>query len=115
LTTGSGRISGSPIFAGNTMTVNLTRVTDVQKITVTLMSVTSSSGGVLPNTALSMNVLSGDTDGNKTVDANDVTLTRGQVGMPITSSNFREDVQVDGTINAKDVNAVRRAVGHTLP
>jgi subtilisin family serine protease len=115
LTSGSGRISGSPIFAGNTMTVSLTKVTDVQKITVTLMSVTSSSGEVLPNTAVSMNVLSGDADGNKTVETADVTLTRGQVGMPITGSNFREDVQVDGTINAKDVNAVRRALGHTLP
>ena len=46
---------------------------------------------------------------------NDVNLTRGQAGMPITNSNFREDVQVDGTIDTKDVNAVKRAVGHSLP
>jgi hypothetical protein len=36
----------------------------------------------------------GDTTGNKTVSNSDVTQTRDQVGMAVTSSNFRENVRV---------------------
>jgi uncharacterized delta-60 repeat protein len=57
VTSGAGRVQGSPIFSGNTMTVNLRGVTDVQKITVTLSDVTSSTGQV-PDTALSANMSS---------------------------------------------------------
>ncbi len=113
--TGNGRIAGSPVFSGNTMTVNLSRVVDVQKITVTLTNVTSSGGQVLPSAAVSMNVLAGDVDATKTVDNTDFTLTRSQVGMAVTSSNFHEDVKVDGAINGADVRAVRNALGHNLP
>jgi hypothetical protein len=97
------------------MTVNLTGVTDVQTITVTLSDVTSSTGQVLPDTALSVNMLIGDTNGDKTVNHSNVTQTRGQVGLPVTASNFREDVNVDGAITSADVSLVRSNVGHSLP
>ena len=42
VTGGTGSLLGNPIFAGKTMTVNLTGVTDVQKVTVTLGDVTDS-------------------------------------------------------------------------
>lgn len=115
VTAGVGSVSGSPVFAGNTMTVNLTGVTDVQKITLTLSNVTSSTSQVLPDTAVSANILIGDTTGNKTVDNSDVSQTRGQVGLPVTSANFREDVRADGAIGNPDVKVVRSDVGHSLP
>ena len=59
LTLGTGQIQGSPVFSGNTMTVNLARVGDVQKITVTLTNVMSSGGQLLGSAAVSMNVLVG--------------------------------------------------------
>jgi hypothetical protein len=115
VTSGTGRVKGSPIFSGNTMTVNLTGVTDVQKITVTLNNVTSSTSQVLPDTAVSANMVIGDTTGDKTVNNPDVTQTRGQVGMTVSASNFREDVKVNGAITSADVSLVRSDVGHTLP
>ena len=115
VTAGTGSISGSPIFAENTMTVNLTGVTDVQKISVALTAVTSSSGQVLPETALSVNMLTGDVTGDKTVDSSDATLTRGQIGMPVTSANFREDVNVTGTITTAGSKLVKSLIGNTLP
>jgi hypothetical protein len=115
VTSGTGRVKGSPIFSGNTMTVNLTGVTDVQKITVTLSNVTSSTSQVLPDTAVSANMLIGDTTGDKTVNNPDVTHTRGQVGMTVSASNFREDVKVNGAITSADVSLVRSDIGHTLP
>jgi hypothetical protein len=97
------------------MTVNLKGVTDVQKITVTLSDVTSDTSQVLPDTAVSANMLIGDTTGDKTVNNLDVTQTRGQVGLPVTGTNFREDVNIDGAITSADVSLVRSDVGHTLP
>ncbi len=114
LTSGAGRVSGTS-FSGSTMTVSLTKVTDVQKITVKLSGVTDGNSQTLADTSVSMNVLSGDVSANKTVDSADVSLTRAQVGMPVTSANFREDVRVDGAIDSGDVKLVRGAVGHTLP
>ena len=64
-TTGTGSFAGSPVFSGNTMTVNLTGVSDVQLITVTLSGVTDSFAQVLPETAVSVNMLGGDTSGNR--------------------------------------------------
>jgi subtilisin family serine protease len=115
VTSGRGKVQGSPTFSGNTMTVNLRGVTDVQKITVTLSDVTSNTSQVLPDTAVSANMLIGDTTGDKTVNNSDVTQTRGQVGLPVTGSNFREDVNDDGAITSADVSLVKSDLGHTLP
>lgn len=79
------------------MTVNLIGVTDVQQITVTLTGVTSSDSQVLPATSVSMNVLIGDVNADKTVNNRDVRLTRDQIGMPVTAANFRQDINVNGS------------------
>jgi subtilisin family serine protease len=115
ITSGTGQVVGSAIFSGNTMTVSLKNVTDVQQITVTLMDVMSDSNVTLPDTDVPMIALAGDADGDKTVDTADVTLTKGQVGMPVTASNFREDVVLDGVINSNDVKTVKGDLGHTVP
>ena len=92
MTTGTGSVSGSPSFAGNTMTVNLTGVTDVQTITVTLSGVTDSFAQVLPDTAVSVGFLIGDTNGDRFVNAGDTTQTRSRSGQTATATNFRSDV-----------------------
>jgi len=107
--------AGAPVFSGTTMTVPLSGVADVQKVTLTLSDVTNDSSEVLPTTAVSMNVLVGDVTGDKKVDTSDVNLTRGQVGMVVTTSNFREDVRPDGAITSVDVKQVRANLGHTVP
>jgi hypothetical protein len=48
VTTGVGSVAGSPIFSGKTMTVNLTGVADVQKITLTLSNVIDGSLSYCP-------------------------------------------------------------------
>jgi hypothetical protein len=97
------------------MTVNLTGVSDVQQIAVTLSNVTDCFGSVLPDTPVSANMLLGDTSGNKTVNASDVAQVKAQVGVPVTSANFREDLNVDGLMNASDVGLVKANVGHSVP
>ena len=97
------------------MTVNLTGVADIQKITVALDAVRDAFGQTLPNRSVSVNMLSGDTTGNKTVNASDVAQTKVQSGAAVTASNFRTDVTVNGVINASDVNLVKSRSGSALP
>jgi hypothetical protein len=114
VTTGTGSVSGSPTFAGNTMTVNLTGVTDAQQITLTLSSVTDALSQVLPSTAVNMRVLAGDVNGDGSVNSADATIARNDSGQPLSSANFRADVNVDGSINSADATVVRNNSGHGI-
>jgi hypothetical protein len=115
VTAGVGSVSGSPTFSNNTMTVNLTGVTDVQQISVTLNNVTDSFAQVLADTAVTMNVLMGDTTGNKGVSSTDLSETKAQSGNSANASNYREDVVTDGSINSTDITVVKLRSGSGLP
>jgi hypothetical protein len=95
------------------VTVNMTGVTNVQRITVTLFNV--NDGTHMGSVSVWMNVLVGDVNGNDAVNASDVSLTKSQVGQTVTMSNFREDVNADGSISATDVAMVKSDVGTGLP
>ena len=116
VTTGTGMVSGNPVFSGRTMTVNLTGVTDVQFLTVTLTNVTDSSSQVLPSAAVNMKVLQGDTNGESTstVDSGDSTQTRSRSGLAVDATTFRSDVNADGFINSGDSTIVRGRAGNTV-
>jgi hypothetical protein len=112
VTSGTGSVSSFSV-SGSQVTVNLTGVTNVQRITVTLHNVNDgTSTGDVP---VSMGVLVGDVNGNALVNASDVSLTKSQVGQAVSGSNFREDVNVNGTISATDVAQVKANVGTALP
>lgn len=111
VTRGSGSVSGSPRIAGNTMTVNLTGVNNAQTLTVTLNGVTDQFSQVLPDVAVSVKMLVGDTNGNGSVNASDVGQTKFQIGQPVTPANFRTDVNVSGAINSTDVALVKAHSG----
>jgi hypothetical protein len=109
VTSGIGSVSSFSV-SGSQVTVNLTGVTNIQRITVTLMNV--NNGG---NVSVSMGVLIGDVNGNGAVSAADVALTKSRVGQAVSSSNFREDVNANGLINSVDVALVKSKVGTALP
>ncbi len=115
VTTGIGSVAGSPVFVDNTMTVNLTDVADVQKITVTLSNVTDSFSQILPDKAVDINMLIGDTSGDKTVNASDIAQTKAQAGTSVNMTNFREDVTLNGAISASDVVLVKSRSGNAIP
>ncbi len=112
VTSGTGSVSSFSV-SGSQVTVNLTGVTNVQTITVTLHNVNDgTSTGDVP---VSMGVLVGDVNGNAAVNASDVSLTKSQVGVAVSGSNFREDVNANGAINSVDVAQVKANVGTALP
>jgi hypothetical protein len=112
VTSGTGSVSSFGV-SGSQVTVNLTGVTNVQRITVTLFNV--NDGTHHGNVPVSMGVLVGDVNGNATVNATDVALTKSQVGQAVSSSNFRGDVNANGTISSTDVALVKSKVGTALP
>jgi hypothetical protein len=112
VTSGTGMVSSFSV-SGSQVTVNLTGVTDAQRITMTLHNV--NDGTHMGNVPVSMGVLVGDVNGNAVVNSSDVALTKSQVGMPVGSGNFREDVNASGTISSTDVAVVKSDVGTSLP
>src|SRR5437660_4457066 len=113
VTSGTGTVSSFSGSGTSQITVNLTGVTNVQRITVTLHNV--NNGTHMGSVRVSMCVLVGDVNGNAVVNASDVSLTKAQVGQEVSNSNFREDVNANGTISATDVALVKSKVGTALP
>src|SRR6266404_9104653 len=112
VTSGTGTVTTFSV-SGSQVTVDLTGVTNAQRITATLFNV--NDGTHMGNVPVSMGVLVGDVNGNGAVNASDVSLTKSQVGQPVTGSNFREDVNANGLINSVDVAQVKANVGTALP
>jgi hypothetical protein len=115
VTAGTGTMSEAPSFVGNTMLVRLAGVTDAQKVTVTLAGITDSSGQALPDIAVNMNMLVGDINSSKTVNASDIGAVKAQSGTPVTAANFRADVAVSGAITASDIGLVKTRSGQSVP
>ncbi len=115
LTSGTGSVAGQPAFTDKTVTVNLTSVSDQQKITIALSRVTDAFAQVLPYMSVSANILIGDANGNKNVNSSDIGQTKSQSGVAVTAANFRSDVNVSGTLTASDVSQVKANAGHTVP
>jgi hypothetical protein len=114
VTSGTASVSSSSIQNGVDYVVNLTGVSNPQKLTVTLTSVTDTTGNSSPAVAGTMSVLIGDLNGNKVVSNTDVASVKTQVAAPVTASNFRNDVNVNGVISNTDVSTTKAQVGTTL-
>ena len=111
VSTGAGTAAAS--VAGNVVTVNLTGVTDAQRIGVTLSNV--SDGVNIGSVLVPMGVLNGDTNGNGSVSGSDVAQTKVQSGNAAGAGNFRTDVNVSGGISSSDVSIVKSKSGAVLP
>jgi hypothetical protein len=111
-TIGSGGVSngGRVIVTGNLVTIPLTNVANAQTIQVTLYGVNGSTNFVIP-----MSILVGDTNGNGSVNASDVSQAKSRVGQQINATNFRSDVNANGYIDAADVAFIKSSVGTGLP
>jgi hypothetical protein len=59
--------------------------------------------------------LLGDTSGNGSVNASDVSQTKSKSGQAVEATTFRTDVTVSNSINASDVGIVKSKAGTALP
>ncbi len=99
--------AGAPSFSGNTITVPLTGVTNAQVVTLTVSNVNGQGGSANVN----LGFLIGDTNGDGLVNNSDISQTKGQSGVNVGASNFREDVTTDGLINNSDISLVKSKSG----
>jgi hypothetical protein len=115
-TGGTASVVGTPIVSGTEVTINLTNVSNAQRLTINLNGV--NDGTNTTNVSVPMAVLIGDTTGNGLVNSSDISQTQSQSGQPVVSGmspNFREDVTVNGLINSSDISLVQSKVGTGLP
>ncbi len=112
LTAGAGSVSGSSGNGTTTLTVNLTGVTNAQTITVRLSGV--SDGNATGDVDVRMAVLTGDTNGDGTVNSADISQTKAKSGQATDATNFRNDANVDGVLNSADISLVKSKSGTGL-
>jgi hypothetical protein len=115
VTSGIGAVQGNPTFSGNQMTIALTSVANAQRITVTVTDVAGTTGPPLPGAGVTFGVLEGDVNGSQVVNAADVAQTKTHLGQATDATNFRYDVNTNGTISATDVALVKARSGTGLP
>ena len=116
-TGGTASVVGTPIVSGNQVTINLTNVSNAQRLTINLIGV--NDGTNTTNLSVPMAVLIGDTTGNGAVNSSDIVQTQSQSGHEVSGqegeNNFREDVTANGLINSSDISLVQSKSGTGLP
>ena len=108
---GAGSVS-TALASGSQVFINLTGVTNAQRIALTLIvnDGTSAHSIVVP-----MGVLLGDVDASGRVDSTDVFQVRQQSLQTAGPSNFRTDVDESGRIDSTDVFITRQQTLTSIP
>ncbi len=108
-------INGNPIgtatsaISGNEVTVTLTSVADISRVTVLVNGV----NGTLSVSA-SIGFLVGDVNNSRTVNASDISGVKARSGVSIDATNFKYDLNISGAINTSDISAVKARSGNSL-
>jgi len=113
VTAGMGAVSSASGNGTSVVTVNLSGITNAQRITLMLSNV--SDGTSTNNISVPMSVLIGDTNGDGFVNSGDALQTRQRAGQATDTTNFRSDVNADGFVNSGDTFSVRARSGTSLP
>ena len=103
---------GATTFSGNSMTAAITGVTSAEIVTLRALNI---NGDGLPHGDVPFGYLAADADASRVVDKPDQQAIRGQINQPVTSANFRDDVNADGQIKNTDTNLVKTNKGHSIP
>jgi Kelch motif len=118
-TSSCGAILSATISAADAHRVNVVlsakRSCIASDIIVTADGISDDQGNFLPSASVTMGLLVGDVDGDRTVTTNDVRAIKADRGMATDSSNFREDINGDGHIESGDVKIAAGQVGRSLP
>ena len=114
-TVGSNGVSNGGIVtvSGNQVTIPLTNVANAQTIDVTLFGVDNGSGN--SDVTLSASYLLADTVPDGVVNQSDNRETRNHLGQTTDATNFQFDVSLNGSVDNRDLQTVRRNRGSTLP
>jgi hypothetical protein len=113
VTAGIGSVASTSGNGTNTVTVNLTGVSNIQVITISLSGV--DDGTRIVDVAVKMGVLIGDVNGDGSVNSGDAELVRKASGQSATMTSFQADIDASGAINSGDAQIARSNSGEALP
>ena len=111
---GSASVSLDPDDAKSLIVTVLDRSCDAMNIILTASDVTDDLGDVT-SAAVTYGKLIGDVDASGVVDSLDGQAIRAVAPAPVDSSNFRDDLNHDGTVNARDLMIAKSHRGERLP
>lgn len=103
---------GAISFSGNSLTAQLTGVTSAEDVVLRVQNI---NGDGLQHGDVTYGFLTGDANANRRVDKPDQTQVQGQLNQPVTSANFRDDMNADGRIKNSDLQIVKTNKGHIIP
>ncbi len=106
--------TSDPAVASSEVTVNLSAVSNIQTLTVSLEGGTG-LGATPINIGVPAAFLMGDVNQTRTVDGNDVSAVQAQTRQPVGGSTFKFDVNATGVIDGNDVSAVQSKTRTRLP
>ena len=118
VTTSCGAVSSTVIDRGDAhqFRISLTGVTcNSQLVTLTVTGAHDDEGNTLPSIDVTLGLLLGDINGDSVVDNQDSHETKLDRGQTTDSSNFREDINTSGRIDAVDFSVVKGQLGTMLP
>lgn len=103
---------GAISFSGNSMTAQMTGVTSAEVVTLRVQNV---NGDGQQHGDVPFGFLAGDANASRLVDKPDQTQVQGQLNQPVTSANFRDDLNVDGRIRNNDIQIIKTNKNHSIP
>jgi len=104
-------IAGAPIASNNEVLIPLSNVPDNQRVTITLVNV---NGSVNPP-PISLGFLVGDVNNTRSVNAADISAVKAnQDKTPLDNSNYKFDLDANGTITSSDILLVKARSGQVL-
>jgi len=105
----------APFFTGNDVIVNLTGVTNIQYVTVSLTNVASIEGGTGGSGSVRIGFLLGDVNQNRVVTVSDLSLVNVQLAQSVTAVNYLNDVNASGTLTVADKGITNAKLTTALP
>ena len=118
VTTSCGSVQSSMIDStdAHRFIVNLRNVTcNAEDVTVTLNNIIDTSSNNLASAAAVMGLLLGDADADGSVTQADFQIAKADQGQTTDETNFRVDINANGTIDRQDGTIIKRQIGTSLP
>ena len=105
---------GSATILGDTLTLNLSGITDMATVTVALGGITDLVGNTIGGTTnLSVRALFGDVNQNGSVNVVDMQQIKNKLLGGVTAANFLYDVNCSGGMNVVDMQQVKNNLLHS--
>lgn len=116
VTSTQGSASVVTPITGNTVTVRVDSLNNLDSLDVTLAGLVRSDGsGHATSASARLSLLAGDMNSTGIVDIHDLLSIRNLIGQPVDATNFKYDVFPDGVFDQADWNILRNALNTSLP